>query len=435
MPPTNPRMLRLYNTLLLPLRPLAALWYLRHRRSPERGVEAGERMARRLPAARPGGVWIHGSSLGEARIVNGLARALGERQPERPLAVSAYTRTGRAQLPDGPPVDAAFFLPLDFSGFPRRVLGALRPVLLVIVETELWPNLIDEAHRSGAAVAIINARLAPERMARYRRLAGLYRPLLKQLSHVGAQSEDDAARFLELGLPEAAVRVTGNVKYDLPEPEVDEETLRREIGLEPGRPVLVAGSTGQGEEGPLLEAFAELRAAHPRLFLILAPRHPERADEVEQLAGSRGYRVQRLSRAGEGPGPADLLLVDVVGRLGELYKLGSVAFVGGSLVPVGGHNVLEPAALGVPVLFGPHTHHFAEPAEALLRAGGGRRVRDAAALAREAALLLGSEEERLQVSRRARKVIERNRGAMDRSVEIVLDSLGSAATPSNTGAA
>jgi len=412
-------MLRVYNTLLLPLRPLAGLWFLRHHASPQRGVEAGERMARRLPAARPGGFWIHGASVGEARIVASLARALREREPGRALAVSAYTRTGRAQLPEPPVADAAFFLPLDFPGFPGRVLRALKPALLVIVETELWPNLLDEAHRSNTAVALVNARLAPERMKRYRRVAGLYRPLLERLARVGAQSDDDAERFLDLGVPRSAVRVTGNVKYDLPVPEVDEPALRRDLGLEAGRPVLVAGSTGPGEEAPVLDAFTALRAEHPRLFLILAPRHPERADEVERLARSRGLRPHRISRGPLAPDTADLLLIDEMGRLGSLYKLGAAAFVGGSLVPIGGHNVLEPAALGVPVLFGPHTQHFAEPAEALLQAGGARRVRDAAALAREVAVLLRDDEARARAARGATRVVERNRGALDRTVDLV----------------
>lgn len=428
-------MLRVYNTLLLSLRPLAAVWFHRYRGSAQRGVEAGERMARRLPAARRGGVWIHGSSLGEARIVAGLARAVRAREPQRSISVSAYTRTGRAQLPEPPVADAAFFLPLDFSGFPGRILGALRPDLLVIVETELWPNLLHEAHRSGARVALVNARLAPERMKRYRRLSGLYRPLVRRLCRVGAQSESDAGRFLELGVPGAALRVTGNVKYDLPAPVVDEPGLRREVGLAAGRPVLVAGSTGPGEDAPVLDAFAVLRGEHPRLFLVLAPRHPERADDVEQLARARGFRPHRLSRGPLGEEPADLLLVDEVGRLGSLYKLGAAAFVGGSLVPIGGHNVLEPAALGVPVLFGPHTHHFEEPAEALLRAGGARRVHDASSLAGEVAALLGDDDARLRAARNALKVVEENRGAMERTVDLVFECLADSGRRPGTGEA
>jgi len=428
-------MLRLYNTLLLPLRPLAALWFLCHRRSPQRGAEAGERMARRLPAARRSGVWIHGSSVGEARIVTGLARAVRSREADRPICVSAYTRTGREQLPQAPLAEASFFLPLDFAGFPSRVLEALKPSLLVIVETELWPNLLHEAQRCGTPVAVVNARLAPERMNRYRRLSRLYRPLLERLCRVGAQSGDDAARFRELGVPGGAIRVTGNVKYDLPVPDVDEAALRSEIGLEPDRPVLVAGSTGPGEESAVLEAFAALRAAHPRLFLILAPRHPGRADEVEQLARSAGHRTRRLSRGPDGPGEADLLLVDVLGRLGGLYKLGSAAFVGGSLVPVGGHNVLEPAAAGVPVLFGPHTGHFAEPAEALLRAGGARRVGDAAELARAVAGLLDDEGLRTTTARNASRVVAENRGALERSVDLLLECLDAAGNRPGAGAA
>jgi 3-deoxy-D-manno-octulosonic-acid transferase len=419
-------MLRLYNSLLLPLRPLAALWFLRHRGSPERGVEAEERMARRLPVVRPGGVWIHGSSVGEARIVNALAGALHHREPQLSLYLSAYTRTGRAQLPDGPPADASFYLPLDFRGHPGRLLASLRPALLAIVETELWPNLLHEAQSGATTTAVINARLAPERMVRYRRLARLYRPLVARLSRVGAQSDDDAARFLELGLPRAAVRVTGNVKYDLPVPSVDAASLAREVGLAPGRPVLVAGSTGEGEDEQVLDAFGELCAAHPSLFLILAPRHPERADDVERLARERGFRLRRLSRGSHPSGEVDLLLVDLLGRLGALYALGSIAFVGGSLVPIGGHNVLEPAALGVPVLFGPHTHHFSEPADALLQAGGARRVRDAAELAREASALLDDETSRSRAARAARTVVDRNRGAMSRSVELLFELLDAA---------
>ena len=315
-------MLRLYNTLLLPLRPLAALWSLRHRGSPERGAEAGERMARRLPAARPGGVWIHGSSVGEARIVTGLAQAVRSREPERPISVSAYTRTGRAQLPDRPPGRRGVLRAAGLQRAARAASsGRCGRLCLVIVETELWPNLLDEAHRSGAAVALVNGA---SRRSGWSATAGWPGSTARCWSGSPAWAPSPTKTppgSSSWALPETAVRVTGNVKYDLPAPVVDEEALRREIGLEPGRPVLVAGSTGPGEDGPVLDAFAGLRVADPRLFLILAPRHPERADEVEQLARSRGYRVRRLSGDAHGPAAADVLLVDTVGRLGALYEL------------------------------------------------------------------------------------------------------------------
>src|SRR6185436_10313872 len=204
------------------------------------------------------------------------------------------------------------------------------------------------ASRRGVRVAIVNARLSPERMARYRRLRGLFRPLLDRIAAIGAQSGDEAERFAEIGAPRERIRVTGNVKYDLPVPRVARGDLRRRFGLDDARPVLVAGSTGKGEDGGVLDAFLAARARHPRLWLVIAPRHPVRSDEVEREAALRGVRVHRLSSGRDGEaGAADGLLVDRVGELAALYAMASVAFVGGSLVPIGGHNLLEPAAASV----------------------------------------------------------------------------------------
>jgi 3-deoxy-D-manno-octulosonic-acid transferase len=417
-------MLRLYNTLLLPLRLAAAAWAWRRRGPSERGIEAAQRLARELPEVEPGGVWIHGSSVGEARLVRALSGAVRQRDRAIPVAASAFTRTGRAQLPEPPEVDAAFFPPLDFSGLPRRLLDALRPRALAVVETELWPNLLHEAFAAGVAVVVINGRLSIGRMGRYRRFSGLYRPLLAGLARVGAQSRDDADRFAELGVPEGAIEVTGNVKYDLPAPEVDEAALRGELGLPAGRPVFVAGSTGAGEDPLVLDAFLEARSVRPELFLVLAPRHPERCADVESEIRSRELRVARSSAASGEPGRrSDVLLVDTLGQLGRLYKLGVAAFVGGSLVPVGGHNVLEPAALGVPVLFGPHTENFTEPADALLSESGGLRVRDAGELARALGDLLGNPERREEIARAAARVVARNRGALRRNVDLLFSVL------------
>lgn len=413
-------MLSLYNTLLIAPRPIAAIWELLSRRSPARRQEAGERMARRLPLIDAGAIWIHGSSVGEARIVASLAKAIREQFPGLPLAASAFTRTGRAQLPTPPVTDAVFFLPFDFAGFPARLFRKLRPAMLVIVETELWPNLIHEAHDAGVPVVIVNGRISPKRIERYRRLSGLYGPLLKSLAAIGAQSDDDARRFAELGAPRESIEITGNIKYDLPAPARGEQELRERHGIPAEVPVLVAGSTGPGEEALVLEAFESARASEPRLRLVLAPRHPDRADEVERLIGERGLRASRLSRGRDAAAAGDdVLLVDVVGQLGELYQLGFAAFVGGSLVPVGGHNMLEPAAVGVPVLFGPHTENFAEPAAALERSGGARRVKSSGELGRAVAALLRNGDERERMSRSAQLVISRNRGAVDRTITIL----------------
>lgn len=241
-------MLRLYNTLLLPFRALLPLWSTLFVREASRRAEWNERRLRVLPSPLPGAIWIHGASVGEARIVGAVARGMRQRRPRLPIAVSAQTRTGRVQLPVPPDADAAFFLPLDFPGYPRRLIRALQPALLVLIETELWPNLVAEAADCGLAVLVLNGRLSPRRMSRYRRLSGLYRPCLRRLHRVGAQTEADAARFIELGLPEASIEITGNVKYDLPLPGGDAVEWRRRLGLDAGRQVWVAGSTGPGEE-------------------------------------------------------------------------------------------------------------------------------------------------------------------------------------------
>lgn len=427
----------LYNTLLLPLRCVAAIWGRWLARSDERRREVAERMARALPRVPSRGVWIHGSSVGEARVVSGLARGLRAR-PDLAVAVSAFTPTGRAALPAPPGVEAAFFAPLDFRGFPGRVLEALRPRLLIIVETELWPNLLREAEQRRVPVTLINGRLSPRRMSRYRRFAALYRPLLRGLAAVGAQSEQDARRFEELGVPPGTIRITGNVKYDLEAPRVDAAELRQGLGLGPQRPVFVAGSTGAGEEPAVLEAYARARLDHPDLQLILAPRHPERSNDVERIVHERGLVVHRLSAGGVPAGrDCDVLLVDTLGQLARLYGLAAVAFVGGSLVPVGGHNVLEPAALGVPVLFGPHTEHFAEPAAALEQSGGGRRVGSGDQLGLRLTELLGDAELRERMARRAEGFVAANRGAMERSLELLSSLLdagsGRAGADAGTG--
>lgn len=427
-------MLRLYNTALLPLRAGVEIWAGWASRDEGKRAEWAERRARRLPSVPPGGVWIHGASVGEARIVRGLAGGLRSNRPELPLAVSAYTTTGRAQLPEPPAVDAAFFVPLDFPGLPGRVLRALRPAALALVETELWPNLLHEAHAGDVPVVVVNGRLSPKRMNRYRRLSRLYRPLLERVALFGAQSDGDAQRFRELGAPPEAVVVTGNIKYDLPSPRTDPESMRRRLDLPRERPVFAAGSTAPNEEAMVLRAFAAARRDRPDLLLILAPRHITRADEVVELVRSHGLRCVRFS-AGDAVATADVLVVDTLGDLLALYQVARVAFVGGSLVPVGGHNVLEPAALGIPVLFGPYTEHFREPAEALERAGAAQRVRDGAELATVVSRLLQDDDRLRDMAHRAGNVVDANRGALARSVSLLLDALQGRATRSRTGAA
>jgi 3-deoxy-D-manno-octulosonic-acid transferase len=420
-------MIHLYNTALAPLRPLAELWARRPWLASDKRVEWEQRRGLGLPCPPPGGLWIHGASVGEARIVRGLAGAIRIARHEIPLSVSALTSTGRTLLPAPPEVDAAFFSPLDFRGFTARAIRAIRPIVFALVETELWPNLLREALDRSARIVVVNGRLSDRRMGRYRRFSGLFRPLLAGVTRLGAQTELDAKRFVELGAVPTAVAVTGNVKYDLPAPAEETTEVRNRLGLAPARPVFVAGSTWRGEDDLVLDAFEEAKRVHPDLLLLLAPRHPERVDAVEEMARSRGHKIGRCSRDASRSAAFDVMLVDTVGELPSLYQLASVAFVGGTLAPVGGHNLLEPAAVGVPVLFGPHTDNVREIASALRRSGAATRVTDARELSQALRSLLHDMERRDTMGRLGRELVRSNRGALERSTRMILEVIDTGA--------
>jgi 3-deoxy-D-manno-octulosonic-acid transferase len=409
----------LYNAALLPVRAASYVFGAWPRGTPEAALERDQRLARRLPAVRAGGLWIHGASVGEARLIGALAREIRRLRPEVPIAASAVTRTGRAQLPSPPDVDASFFLPLDFPSVQRRAFEVLSPSMIILVETELWPNLLAEAERRHVPVVIVNGRLAPERLARYRRLSGLYAPLLRGVASIGVAGPEEAERFIGLGMPAQVIRVIGNLKFDLPEPVEKAEDLRRRFGVASDRPVVAAGSTGDGEDRLVLDAFSAARRDVPNLLLILAPRHPERFTSAALEAEHRGFEVSRVS-SGTASERTDVLLVDTIGQLAALYAIASSAFVGGSLVPVGGHNLLEPLAAGVPVLFGPHTDHVNEIATALTLTGAGLRVADAAALGRAFVDLARHPDERARRVALGRTFVESNRGALRRAANLVL---------------
>jgi 3-deoxy-D-manno-octulosonic-acid transferase len=329
-------------------------------------------------------VWFHAVSVGEVLLLRPILSALVRRRPGWEIVVSTTTASGLAVARRTYPDLVTFYAPLDFTWATRRAVARVRPTVLALVELELWPNLVWAAKRTGARVAIINGRLSQASHRGYQKLRGPLGPTLRRLDAVAAQSEEYAARFVALGVPMQRVRVTGSVKYDGLESDRNNARtlgLRRALDLDPADLVFVAGSTMEGEEEAALAAYRAARPHHPRLRLVLVPRHAHRFDRVTAWLEQQGETVVR--RSGQNPpltrgdGPP-ILVVDTIGELSAVWGLADVAFVGGSLLPGrGGQNMMEPAAYGASVLFGPHTSNFHETVERLLERGGARHVADA----------------------------------------------------------
>jgi len=374
-------------------------------------------------ARRP--IWLHAVSVGESMAALPLIRALNERWPDLPLVVTTTTPTGAAVIERmiGDVVHHVYF-PYDLPWVVRRFLRTFRPCLLVTLETELWPNTFALCRQQAIPVVVANARLSARSLARYRRVAPLSREVARAITLVAAQTAEDAERFRELGAAPAAIEVLGSLKFDVGLPaslREEGEALRRELGVD--RPILMAGSTRVGEEPVVLAALRALRARLPLALLVLAPRHPERFDEVAELCAADGWRVTRRSSRARCDHATDVFLVDGMGELLRFYAAADVAFVGGSLLPFGGHNVLEPASVGVPVLVGPHTFNFTEICRLLGEAGALQVVTDGASLATHAQRWLGDSNERDRIGTQARDIVRMHRGATSRTVARLGDLL------------
>ena len=365
--------------------------------------------------------WIHAVSVGESAAAVPLVEGIRRRWPDLGIVVSTITPTGARIVADRLAGTAVHrYFPVDLPGPVRRALDTARPRFFVAIETELWPNFLRALAQRRIPAMIANGRISDRSFRRYRLVRGLMRRVLADVSVFAMQSEEDARRIVALGAPPERVVVTGNLKTDLVPDEGDAAARWRErLGLGPEDRVWVAGSTHRGEEAAVLDALVGLRARWPRLVLVVAPRHPERAGEVEELIRARGLVPVRRSRLPEEGAPGRVVLVDTVGELAELYALAEVVFVGGSLVPVGGHNVLEPAMRGKPVLFGPHTSNFREGAEQLQRSGGGLVVKDGPELARELARLLEDRDLAHRMGEAARATFAGRQGAVGATLELI----------------
>jgi 3-deoxy-D-manno-octulosonic-acid transferase len=378
-------------------------------------------------------IWLHAVSLGEMSAAAPLVRALHSRYPQLALAVTAATPAGRARARDlFAEVADIRFLPYDTPGSVRRFLKRIQPRVAIIMETELWPNLLRECERRRVPVFLASARLSAKSVSRYRRLGSLFSGVFTPNVAVAAQSADDAERFRSIGASANQTRVIGNVKFDL---AVDAgiiqtgKILRAAYGA---KPVWVAGSTHAGEEEQVLDGHALLQAHRPDALLLLAPRHKDRFAAVADLLARRGVKFARRSGMARGlaeaalPVDTQVLLVDTIGELAALYASADVAFVGGSLVPIGGHNLLEPAALGLPVLTGPSHFNSQEIAQLLLRRGAALQVANPKDLAAALQRLLDEPAERRRIGDIGKDIVESNRGSVDRLLTLIEPSLPAA---------
>lgn len=412
----------LYNVILtgafllaLPMLPLLVCLGPRYRTGmAERlGVYSGAASAS-LSGARP--LWIHAASVGEVRSAVALVNSLKSRLPEQKILLSTFTASGYVQARQIDAADAVIFFPLDIFWIVRRALAKFDPALIVIVETEIWPNFLRQAHRRGVPTLLLSGRLSAKSLVRYRVFKEFFRRVLGCFSALGMQSAEDAARIVDLGASENRVSVVGTLKAAR---VAGHDSVSIAATHRNGNPLLVAGSTHQGEEECLLEALASLRAKYPNLVLVIAPRHPERFQSVERLLAERGLVFQRRSQVRpEQWFDKEILLLDTVGELVDFFAVADIAFVGGSLVQVGGHNILEPARLGKPILFGPHMENYQRFARVMIQEGAALQVASGAELTKALGGLLGDPEIRRQMGQRAAAIAKAHESAFGLNLEL-----------------
>lgn len=414
----------LYTSLFYSLTPLIlARLAWRGRKAPAYRLRWNERFALYRGSAQTGVLWFHAVSVGEAEAAFPLIRAMRRRFPNQPVLVTTTTPTGSARVRDVLGEETQHvYLPYDLPDCVSRFLNQFRPVLAVVMETEIWPNLYRACGARSIPLAIVNARLS-ERSARgYSHLRSLARQSLAPVDRIAAQTEADAERFISIGANPESVTVTGNIKFDL---ELPVDLFERAAAIRAkcfgSRPVWIAASTHEGEEAAVLEAFMQVRRRYPDLLLALVPRHPERFDKAAALCRAEGLKLVRRTE-GVACEKSDVFLLDAMGELRLFYAASDIAFVGGSLVPVGGHNVLEPALAGLPVLFGPHMFNFAEAGRKLREAGGAVQIANPDELAAWLVKLLDEADLRGEMGSRGRQYVESGRGAL-RRVEATLASL------------
>ncbi len=424
-------MYSLYSVLVLIVAVLASPWFIYQALRYKKYVGSlGQRLGYLPVSFNMDGdesIWIHAVSVGEVLTARPLISELKRRYPNLRMFLSTTTMAGqqlaRRSVRD---VDAVFYFPFDFQFVIRRTLDLVRPKLFIMMETEIWPNLLRECRARGVKTAVVNGRLSARSYPRYRLIRPMMRRVLDHVDRFLVQSEESARRFIDLGADPARVVVTGSMKFD--SLEVSSTALQarardrvlRYFRIPASRPVIVAGSTMKGEEGAVLKAFRRVRSVTPNTLLVIAPRNPERFAEAEQLARQEGWKVARRSELAIDAEPrVDVVVLDTIGELATIYQIATVVFVGGSLVATGGHNVLEPAVFGKPIVFGPHMQNFAEIAEAFVVNGAGLQLAGEEELEEAFLSLMSDPVRRARLGAAARALVEANRGANEKSVTVL----------------
>jgi 3-deoxy-D-manno-octulosonic-acid transferase len=382
-------------------------------------------------------IWVHAVSVGEVLAARPLLAELRERYPRLRLFLSTTTLTGqqlaRRHLSE---VDAVFYFPFDWTMTARRTLSLVRPKLFVMMETEIWPNVLRECRRGGVKTIVVNGRISYRSFPRYRLIRPFFRRVLADIDRFCVQGDETARRLIELGADPVRITVTGSLKFDALEPPFaaapslaagagrGRDRVLRFFRMSPNRPVIIAGSTLRGEEQAVIRAFQRIRTTGGNPLLIIAARHPERFAEVERLCRQEGLATLRRTELAIDAEPrGDAVVLDTIGELAQLYQIATAVFVGGSLVPAGGHNILEPALFGKPIVFGPHMQNFGEIADAFLTNGAAIQVRSDRELAEAMTSLMGDPVRRARLGAAARALIDANRGAKARTIAMITDLL------------
>ena len=405
-----------------------APWYfIKMKLWKKEGLFLRERMGMKLPAPKPEApsLWIHAVSVGEVLSLRRLVSELRAKHPTWPVYFSTLTNTGyRVAKQTLSGIEEIFFVPLDFGWVVRRFFSALRPRIFVLAESEFWPHLLRQARRSCRSVILVNGRMSRRSHRKYRRWRSLARRVLGNIDYFLVQTEKDRERLEGIGIPPQKVEVAGNLKAEVRLPDVSAEErngLRAEFGLSSEKKVIIAGSTHRGEETLILRAFAGARKIRPDLVMVIAPRHPERSSEVEKAGVEIGLGVMRRTQA-RPEKPWDLLILDTIGELAKFYALADLAFVGGSLIPHGGQNFLEPAYYGKPLCFGKHMENFAALADDFVSSGAARVVLGREEL--EELFLMKDEKKLEEMGRKARDLLSSLQGATARTLQIIESQIG-----------